>query len=216
MSKIFRFLSLSLISCLASFFCVWAEPVYKPSGTTAYFHSGPAGSRLGTVYPSARMKVTEEKGDWYKAEVEMWFKKGSIIPIASKPKTPANQIDGSRAIAPKGEFFEGLSLHSYSINRSEPLKSETNGVKRAVLSLVVKNTTDKIVRNWRGILIVKEKSGKFLFRETVSSGGKGIPANGQREYRFGWTPEDEEYHTLLAYEDPNRSFDLKLAKVELE
>ncbi len=216
MSKIFCFLPLSLVSCFASLCCVWAEPIYKPSGTTAYFHSNPAGSRLGTVYPSARMKVTEEKGNWYKAEVEMWFKKGSIVPITAKPKTPANRKEGSTPITPTGEFFEGLGLHSYSITRSEPLKSETNRVKRAILTLVVKNTTDKVVRNWRGILIVKEKSGKFLFRETVSSGGKGIPANGQREYRFGWTPEDEEYHTLLAYEDPNRSFDLKLAKVELK
>jgi len=191
-----------------------AEPVYKPSGTTAYFHSSPAGSRLGTVYPSARVKVVEEKGDWVRGELDMWFKKGTLTQVGTKPATPSNRT--AAAAAGGKDFFDGLSLHSYKITRSEPFKSETGGVKRAVLTLVVKNTTEKVVRNWRGILVVKEKGGKFLFRETVSSGGKGIPSNGQREYRFGWTQEDEEYHALLSYEDPDSAFEVKLAKVELE
>jgi len=200
--SILYFCSLSL--CLVPLSVANAEDVYRAKGASAYFHSSPSGSRVGSVYKNLPLKVVETRGEWVKVEVDAWFLKSSI---SKRKRKSAKNSAGAKAAGPVA-----LAVSDFEVGRRGGFSGED---KKAVLTLTVKNSSKKPIQNWEGVLIVKDKAtDKLLFRYPVASDLKVIAPNSSEDFLFGWAEDSDEYHSLLAYPNPQQALKVKLGKVK--
>ena len=77
-------------------------------------HSGPAGSRVGTVYKNLPLKITETRGDWVKVEIDAWFPKNSI---SKKKKRAGKASRAAAAAAAAAKGSTALTLDGFSVQR---------------------------------------------------------------------------------------------------
>ena len=73
------FLLLTLFCFIFSSQSALAEEIVRSKGVTSYFHSGPGGSRTGSVYQNQDLKVLERKSDWVKVQMDVWVRKNTCL-----------------------------------------------------------------------------------------------------------------------------------------
>jgi len=180
---IFSVLSLILLSEASA-----ETPVQgKVSSASEALRSYPGGPLVATLQRNTKVKLLEQKEDFVKISLEGWIKVNSLALEGEASSTP----EVSKAAA------EPFELTGYEIK--ELSASDTGDKKRIVLSLKLKNLTDKPVKEWEGLLVVQGPKGDVLFRSGVSSSGEPLSPQGTGSVSFNWKEGEKEYEELSRY-----------------
>lgn len=161
----------------------------------------PEGRELGTLAQETRMTVLETKGNWVRVSVEGWIWKASTTDdVASIAKADT----AHKAPALELIDFDTKRLPvNYDVSMYSP---------EAVLTLKVRNNTQKRIKAWKAVVIIKNAFGDVLFRARLTDGTANIGPGETEQASFSWEDnqfiEDEPYDKLVAYSEENLRVEL--------
>jgi len=198
---VFTFMSIFMVASAQQ-----AGDTVRVSVKTEKLFESPNGDVLGRLTQGTPVRITEVDGRWAKVRMEAWI----WLP-STAVDTSVQVVEVDVADRPSLELVD-FELHQVEVNydagRFNP---------ELVMTMGLRNNTDKRITAWSAMLAIKNSFGEMLFQTGLRDGMADIAPGEIGDAIFRWEDDqfvdDEPYDRLSRYSKENLV--LELSEIEV-
>jgi hypothetical protein len=157
----------------------------------------PGGGKIGELYINTPVMVEELGESWTQVTVKAWVRTKGLVEKSRKKKASAIGFD--TGVLKVAEF-------------STRIVREDVPSPRAYVTLHLKNTGDRPIYSWSGMLVA-QANDEVLFREPLSDDTKSIMPSKVVEVSFFWEGHEKPFNYIVSAKEDELKFQLLKLKI---